>query len=372
MINRIILNSLILLGVYLPLLMSISQLLMQKKNFRNYLASAVFLSIALYQFSHNFYIFSEFSGWNNIYPAIVLTDRISMFLLLPFTFLYFRSLLNTNYVLTRITLVHFIPLLLVIILYPVFGLLTPDLANSQTDYTDYLLKNSTMYRISALASLTLALGYAVWLIVLYAPTLKSSSREKRMNIVWIIILLAVIITGALAYIFYYLGVTFLYNLIQIRFTIVVIVVLLLSYRYPFVLNIVKLEAYRDQYLSTQVSKLDIENILARLELLMENDQLFTDPALTKEKVAKLLHISSHQFSEIMNKHLAKRFTVYLNEKRIDYASTLLIQKPDEKIISIALDSGFNTISNFNTTFKAIVKISPTEYRRKHGSDHSES
>jgi AraC-like DNA-binding protein len=57
---------------------------------------------------------------------------------------------------------------------------------------------------------------------------------------------------------------------------------------------------------------------------------------------------------------------YLTRHRISHAQRLLATTGD-KVLSIALDSGFGSISRFNAAFKQACGCSPREYRARHAS-----
>jgi AraC-like DNA-binding protein len=55
---------------------------------------------------------------------------------------------------------------------------------------------------------------------------------------------------------------------------------------------------------------------------------------------------------------------YLTQHRISHAQRLLATTRD-KILAIALDSGFGSVSRFNAAFKTNCGCSPREYRARH-------
>lgn len=61
-------------------------------------------------------------------------------------------------------------------------------------------------------------------------------------------------------------------------------------------------------------------------------------------------------------YTGKRLFDYLTERRIQ-AAMLALRTTDDKVLSIALDCGFQDLSHFNRKFKQRVGISPTKYRR---------
>ena len=57
------------------------------------------------------------------------------------------------------------------------------------------------------------------------------------------------------------------------------------------------------------------------------------------------------------------FTSYVNDRRLAAAAENL-RRTDHKIVTIAEDSGFSNLSNFNRQFKARYGMTPGEYRDK--------
>lgn len=55
------------------------------------------------------------------------------------------------------------------------------------------------------------------------------------------------------------------------------------------------------------------------------------------------------------------FTDFLNLYRIETALRLL-DETDKKITDIALESGFQSVRNFNEAFRKKIGISPSEYK----------
>ncbi len=65
---------------------------------------------------------------------------------------------------------------------------------------------------------------------------------------------------------------------------------------------------------------------------------------------------------LFRKATGKTVMQYLTEYRIAYAQELLINT-EKKIIDIALDSGFGSVSQFYAVFKSVCAVTPTAYRR---------
>ncbi|MEK6155389.1 AraC family transcriptional regulator [Flavobacteriaceae bacterium 3-367] len=84
--------------------------------------------------------------------------------------------------------------------------------------------------------------------------------------------------------------------------------------------------------------------------------------ITLADVSNLVNMSSVSFNRFIKKRTGKTFVEYLNDVRIGYASTMLIEK-DFSISEIAFRCGFNSIANFNRIFKKSKNRTPSQWRK---------
>jgi AraC-like DNA-binding protein len=83
--------------------------------------------------------------------------------------------------------------------------------------------------------------------------------------------------------------------------------------------------------------------------------------ITLEEVAKLAYMTPQAFCRYFKKHTQHTLVSFINEVRINEACRKLTDNKYESIASIAYDTGFNSITNFNRVFKSVVKKSPKEF-----------
>lgn len=104
---------------------------------------------------------------------------------------------------------------------------------------------------------------------------------------------------------------------------------------------------------------------AQLSDIILKDELFLDSELSLGKLAKKLNLSSHQLSYVINNGFSQNFYGFINKFRVEKAKELLSGKALDKysIIGIAYDSGFNSKTAFNTTFKKITGQTPSEFKQ---------
>lgn len=103
----------------------------------------------------------------------------------------------------------------------------------------------------------------------------------------------------------------------------------------------------------------------RLLDLMERERSFLDPEITLPKLAQALEIPTAHLSRVINEHLGRNFYEFVNHYRVEDAKRRLAG-PDasqDKLITVALDCGFNSLATFNRVFKELGGRTPSEYRK---------
>ncbi|WP_299818806.1 AraC family transcriptional regulator [uncultured Roseibium sp.] len=100
---------------------------------------------------------------------------------------------------------------------------------------------------------------------------------------------------------------------------------------------------------------------ARLRTLMDEQQLFLDPDLTVQRLARRLHLPARSLSAAINRTQGSNVSQYVNTFRLAHAARLLVES-DDSVTKIAAQSGFMTRSNFYREFQRVHGQSPTEYR----------
>ena len=122
------------------------------------------------------------------------------------------------------------------------------------------------------------------------------------------------------------------------------------------------EAAAATYATSTLGGLDVAALLDALDRLMREDRIYRDENLSLAAVATLLKISPHQLSELINTQHKVGFPRFVRGFRIDEACRLLREDPKATILSISLDTGFQSQSSFYTAFREITGTSPGQFR----------
>lgn len=102
-----------------------------------------------------------------------------------------------------------------------------------------------------------------------------------------------------------------------------------------------------------------------LQVYMIDEKPYLSGELTATALAKSLNLSRHQLSNILNKQLGKNFYDYINELRAEEFKRRITLKENQNLtlLAIAFDSGFNSKTTFNTIFKKITGLTPSQYKK---------
>lgn len=102
----------------------------------------------------------------------------------------------------------------------------------------------------------------------------------------------------------------------------------------------------------------IENLKKVLSYINEN---YSSP-IRLEDLARLVNLNAQYFCRYFKENIGKTVTAYINEIRIEKAAEA-IAETDQKIITIAQDTGFENVGYFIRRFKREKGVTPSEYRK---------
>lgn len=114
---------------------------------------------------------------------------------------------------------------------------------------------------------------------------------------------------------------------------------------------------------------ELVKLKSKLNLLMKEQHLYLNHDINLASLSEKMEITSHQLSYIINNGFNQNFFQFINAYRIDKAKTLLLDKSSDKltILGIAYESGFNSKTAFNTTFKKFTNQTPSEFKKHRSS-----
>jgi AraC-like DNA-binding protein len=101
---------------------------------------------------------------------------------------------------------------------------------------------------------------------------------------------------------------------------------------------------------------------SRLQNILSYVQQHYNEDVDIQKVAAIANLSVPSFCNYFKKLMNCTFTKFINQYRIQRACVLMLQ--EKTITEICYDSGFNNVVYFNKVFKAIMKKTPSEYKKE--------
>ena len=113
-------------------------------------------------------------------------------------------------------------------------------------------------------------------------------------------------------------------------------------------------------------KLQQETAFAeRMYLLFEKEHVYLNPRLRLSELAMLLGTNRTYLSQYFNQNCESTFYDFVNDYRIHHAK-LLLHSTDDTLETIAMNSGFNSLSTFRRAFVQREGMSPIEFRASNG------
>ena len=303
-----------------------------KSAFALITGALLLLGLAQLQLGHLDFINAGSDLLNSLSYRIWLFTTPSMFYLFSRSILFGESRLNVS------MLVHLAPVLLIFI--------------------------STI-EVSMSILFCIGTGYSLWLTqVIY--TLRGTRKRFKFELFFLalftLMAIGVLILG---FSLPYMEVTYFYYFYSFSIGVALILVVATLLSFPELLSELA-EAAKLSYSSSTLKDINVLEKKRQLEILMNVEQLYQQEDLSLGMLAESLQLSTHQLSELINSHYKISFSRYVREHRVHAAEKLLIEEPNASILSISLEVGFKSQSNFYVAFKEITGKSPGTYRNASG------
>lgn len=102
-----------------------------------------------------------------------------------------------------------------------------------------------------------------------------------------------------------------------------------------------------------------------LERLCNDQKIFRDSSLDRNKVADMLGISSSYVSQIVNSITGENLANYINQYRVEEVKKLILDKDFENysLLAIGLECGFSSKTTYYNSFKKIAGMTPNTFRK---------
>ncbi|WP_108804446.1 AraC family transcriptional regulator [Aquimarina sp. Aq107] len=260
----------------------------------------------------------------------------------PSLFFYAKQLVEPNKIDNKRSIfIHYIPLFL----FVTFCWVIPN-------------NDSISSRIIFLALLFHILVYGLY--TLYWIVVNRKERNDKSNKIynWLLFLTILTIMMSLMQISVFVDVV-PYLSTAFLFSLIILILSITALKNPFLF---KME--NEKYINSSLDNEKGIEYLKKLMSLIEQEKVFLDPELTLTKLSKRIGITSKQLSQVINQNRNENYSQFIARYRVEEAKRLLSlpEYHNFKISAIAYESGFNSISSFNTAFKKITNTTAVRFR----------
>ncbi len=276
------------------------------------------------------------------------------FALAPLIYFFIRSLQSPTFRFKKSHSWHFLPFL---VFFPMALISVLTIVISSTSILTSAQEFSRYRLIYLIVENGQFAGYGIWLFI-------QSRNKMHQWIQGICLLFVIYFCGRIAY-----STLAISSLITPAIDYVLSVIIstsIFSMAYLNQLKPINLRT-RKSYEKSSLSK-DHEHIIS--DEIVDHiiaQKRFLDNDYSINVLSEELSIPRHHISQALNQHLGKSFSTLINELRIE-ESMQILQDPNrhhEKIMGVAIASGFNNKVSFNKYFKEKTGVSPLEFRKQH-------
>ena len=354
-------HNLLFFGFTFSLVLAAAQILRPKPELANYLNSAIFLCNGIIQFG----IFMISSGVPVRQPLSILAFPSSLFFIGPLIFFYARTLAGPANLRTglpgRLKL-HFLPGVLMLAGEAVFQLQPEECRRSVVDSA----LNGPEWGAVTFLFLAGAVHMSLYFINILVQGLSVRDIESvraPLRVMYAVYFACMVSVVLVAGGFFGKSVMLL-SAGGAMIPLINSIVFLANYRYPSFFRLIESEIRKKKYEKSLLFWVDTDLLADRLNELMAGRFLYREFDITLEKLSAMLLIKPHQLSQMLNERLGTNFWQYVNSFRIGEAKKLLVENPEQSVISICYHVGFGSKSTFNDIFKKFTGESPSEYRKR--------
>lgn len=116
---------------------------------------------------------------------------------------------------------------------------------------------------------------------------------------------------------------------------------------------------------TVFKKNDDTQLFAQIVKLILDEKRYLEPNVSLASISKSIHKTTQKTSEVINQYAKQNFNDFINYYRVQEAKARLGGEDgkDLNISAIAFDSGFSSLSSFNSAFKKFEGMTPSGYRK---------
>ncbi|MCF2447277.1 helix-turn-helix domain-containing protein [Dyadobacter sp. CY345] len=312
---------------------------------------------------------------NNMFVRFPHLSRLSWLLPLcygPLILLLTKSLVSKNFKFGRLHILYFLPFITYLII------LTPFYFQSASEKILYLSDQEKVLKADFgwMNHLTnyFHVGFAIAALFVYKSHDKTALRSQSARKTWLgrflYFIFAILVLSLFTFYTKKLGIEPFAAIYPNHFLLVIALVYWIAYKIlqekPEFIYLTETDKYSDNQPKYLKTGLDIETSRISAKRLLHHMKLekpYLDPSLTITDLGKMLSLSKHQISQVINAEFDANFYEFINNYRIEEFKRQC-QNPANahlSLLGIAFEAGFNSKATFNQVFKKKEGITPSEF-----------
>ena len=120
---------------------------------------------------------------------------------------------------------------------------------------------------------------------------------------------------------------------------------------------------KPRYIKSGLKEEQAKEIKHQLEKIIIEKKLFLDENMSLPKLAEVVNIHPNYLSQIINEKFQKNYYDFINSYRVEEFKQLVFlgKNKNKTFYAFALDCGFNSKVLFNSSFKKLTGITPSEF-----------
>lgn len=278
--------------------------------------------------------------------SIIIIGLSVLLLLGPLLYFYIQSITQPNYQLKASYINYFLPFILMLVI--------SFLATEQ-----WFIENGKFWAFALLSFVYLHFAFYIFRsskIIMKASKKGTQVLTKSQNTV--ILWSKYVIVGIII-----IWVVYVLNIFEDKIPYILgpIIYSITIYTLTFIAFNLKVINYDGMVFKEDLNK---NTLFKNIDGIIRKDKLYLNSNLDLNQIAKVLSVSIHQVSHMINEKTDTNFNSYINKFRIEEAKKIISKDTQKQytIESIAYDVGFNSMSTFNSAFKKFESITPSQYR----------
>ena len=129
-----------------------------------------------------------------------------------------------------------------------------------------------------------------------------------------------------------------------------------------ILDLIRYISQASDLLPLSTASAEVQDVPAKKDKIERYVSCHLYQKISLDEISAYAGMNKTYFCLFFKKHYGMPFTDYINRKRLETASAMLL-KPDASIAEVAIACGYPTVTYFNRIFRKFKGMTPSEFRK---------